>query len=236
MKMKEPGIKSAREPIAQTLPELALEISNPSEGKKKLAPPTAEPRKEPNPFTDGDWRTIVNAWAGLSLRFVLIIGALFSVVQYLQAREEQRVSQSMALVELWETPDYQNAQQVLKARLTALNDKYSALLGSNPTAAAEKLYRQRIGIEAMTTAGGDKPIAEFSADFDKIVYFLNRLSFCVEGKVCSREVADAYFRDYAVSFWSYFAGYVDRQRKAGSTTFARAIEKYVGETSSSSPN
>ena len=233
--MKEPRTKTAREPIAETPPELALEISDHSEDKKKkkTVPSTAEPKKDPNPFTDGDWRTIVDAWAGLGVRLVLILGALFSVIQYLQAREEQRVSQSMTLVELWETADYQNAQQALKARLMALNDKYSALLGSNPTAADEKVYRQRIGIEAMTAGGGDKALAEFSADFDKIVYFLNRLSFCVEGNVCSREIADAYFRDYAVSFWSYFAGYVDRQRKAGSPNFASAIENYVRQGPSS---
>lgn len=234
--MKEPKPKPAREPIAQASPEMSLAISGPPEGKKHPAPPVEVPKKEANPFADGDWRTIVDAWAGLGVRFVLIIGALFSVVQYLQSREEQRVSQSMALVELWETADYQKAQQALKARLAALNDKYSSLLGSNPTPADEKVYRQRIGIEAMSASGGEEPLAEFSADFDKILYFLNRLSFCVEGNVCSREIADAYFRDYAVSFWSYFAGYIDRQRKAGSTTFAKAVEKYIGDTSSSLTN
>ncbi|MBZ9677365.1 hypothetical protein [Mesorhizobium sp. ES1-1] len=233
--MKEPKPKSTREPIAQASPEMSLAISGRPE-RKKAPPPVEVPKKDANPFTDGDWRTIIDAWAGLGVRFVLIIGALFSVVQYLQSREEQRVSQSMGLVELWETPDYQKAQQSLKARLAALNEKYSSLLGANPTAAEEKVYRQRIGIEAMSATGGDEPLGEFSADFDKVLYFLNRLSFCVEGNVCSREVADAYFHDYAVSFWSYFAGYIDRQRKAGSTTFAKAVEKYVGTASSSSPN
>ncbi|TGQ96343.1 hypothetical protein EN847_33720, partial [Mesorhizobium sp. M1C.F.Ca.ET.204.01.1.1] len=87
--------------------------------------------------------------------------------------------------------------------------------------------RQRIGIEAMSASGGDMPLADFGENFDRIVYFLNRLSFCVDGDLCSRKVTDAYFRDYAVSFWSYFAGYIDKQRKAGSANFASAIETYV---------
>ena len=87
----------------------------------------------------------------------------------------------------------------------------------------------------MTADGGSKPIEDFTADFDRIVYFLNRVSFCVEGGLCSRKVADAYFRDYAVSFWSYFAGYVEKQRKAGSTTYALPIENYVRQGPPSAP-
>ena len=48
------------------------------------------------------------------------------------------------------------------------------------------------------------------------------------GHLCDREIADAYFQDYADSFWRYFRGYVEKQRKGGAATYAAAIEKYVG--------
>ena len=88
------------------------------------------------------------------------------------------------------------------------------------------LYR---GLAHELKGAHEDALADFTADFDKIVYFLNRLSFCVDGGLCSRKMADAYFRDYAASFWAYFAGYIDKQRKAGTPTYALAIEKYVSE-------
>lgn len=186
-----------------------------------------EVKKEPNPFIDGDWRMLAYAWSGMAVRFVIIFTLVFSIFQFLSTQEQKRVEQTMALVELWETPDYQQAQRALKNRLAALNAKYDSLLPATASPAEEQIFRQRIGLEALTADGGTMPLDEFSDKFDRIVYFLNRLAFCVEGKLCSRSVADAYFRDYAVSFWSYFAGYVDKARKAGSRTFAQPIETYV---------
>ncbi|RVD50993.1 hypothetical protein [Mesorhizobium sp. M7A.F.Ca.ET.027.03.2.1] len=190
-------------------------------------PSAHEIKKESNPFTDRDWRMLVYAWSGMAVRLAIIFTLMFSVYQFLANQEQKRVEQTMSLVELWENKDYQQAQRALKDRLTALNAKYDNLLSANPSPTEEQVFRQRIGIEAMTASGGDMPLADFSENFDRIVYFLNRLSFCIDGDLCSRKVTDAYFRDYAVSFWSYFAGYIDKQRKAGSPTFASAIETYV---------
>ncbi|MEO5758428.1 MAG: hypothetical protein ABIQ51_16380 [Mesorhizobium sp.] len=190
-------------------------------------PSSHEIKKESNPFTDRDWRMLVYAWSGMAVRFAIIFTLMFSVYQYLANQEQKRVEQTMSLVELWENKDYQQAQRALKDRLTALNAKYDNLLSANPSPTEEQVFRQRIGIEAMTAGGGDMPLADFRENFDRIVYFLNRLSFCVDGDLCSHKVTDAYFRDYAVSFWSYFAGYIDKERKAGSPTFAVAIESYV---------
>ena len=187
-----------------------------------------EIKKESNPFTERDWRMISYAWSGMIVRFILIFGSLFSVYQFLVAREEKRVERTLALVELWEQPDYQKAQRALKLRLAELNEKYASLLGANPDATALAVYQERIGVEALTPSGGTAPLAEFQENFDRVVYFLNRLSSCVESDLCSRATADAYFKDYAVSFWSYFSDYVARERKAGSTNFAGPIETYVG--------
>ncbi|MER8866631.1 hypothetical protein NKI19_23440 [Mesorhizobium sp. M0751] len=212
-------------------------VSAPASGKKPVSLPETveglpwvsnhEVKKEANPFTDRDWRMLVYAWSGLLVRLAIIFTLIFSVYHFLANQEQKRVEQTMSLVELWESKDYQQAQRALKQRLAALNAKYGNLLSANPTPTEEQVYRQRIGIEAMSATGGDMPLTEFSDNFDRIVYFLNRLSFCVEGRLCSREVADSYFRDYAASFWSYFAGYIDKERKAGSPTFALPIENYV---------
>lgn len=238
--MSRPGVKEVRRVEGKPSNTLALTMSkentNPEDqpGDTDADSPKSRPKKD-TPFTDGDWRIRLDAWAGLFVRIGLVVGAVFSVYQYLAQREEQRVAQTMRMVELWDQGDYQQAQQAIKARLTGLNEKYRSLLGQNPTQKEQSVYRQRIGIQAFTPDGGSKPLADFSADFDKIVYFLNRLSFCVDGGLCSRQMADAYFRDYAASFWSYFAGYIEKQRKTGAPTYALAIEKYVSEGPPSTP-
>lgn len=196
-------------------------------------PSPHEIKKESNPFTDGDLRMRTYAWAGYALRMMLIVGALFSIVQYLTARQERRVERTMQLVELWEQKDYQEAQQSLKRRLVDLNAKYSGLLGAEATPREVAIYNRRIGMEALSENGGDQPVTEFQAQFDRIIYFLNRMSACATANICAPEMADQYFRDFAKSFWGYFAGYIDRQRKAGSTSYAKPLEDYLGADATS---
>ena len=82
-------------------------------------------------------------------------------------------------------------------------------------------------MEAMNAEGGDMPLAEFSEQFDRIVYFLNRVSFCVEGKLCDREDRRRLFPRLCRFLLALLPGYVEKQRKAGSPTYAEPIEKYV---------
>lgn len=195
-------------------------------------PSPQEIKKESNPFTDGDFRMRTYAWAGYALRLMLIVGAFFSIFQYLTARQERRVERTMQLVELWEQKEYQEAQQSMKRRLVDLNTKYSSLLGAQPTPKEVEIYNRRIGLEALSSAGGDQPIEEFQQQFDRILYFLNRASACSTANICAPEVTDQYFRDFARSFWGYFAGYIDRQRKAGSTSYAKPLQDYLGADAS----
>jgi len=184
-------------------------------------------KRENNPFTDGDWRMLSYAWSGYVLRVLLVLGTVFSVVQYLQAREEKRVERTLELVELWDRPEYQDAQRVLKRRLAELNERFAGDLGRSATPKELAIFQERIGIEAMTAQDGSVSPEVFRESFDRIVYFLNRVSFCVEGGLCSHDVAEAYFRDYAASFWSYFAGHIRQERRRGAPNFAKPLEDYV---------
>lgn len=180
-----------------------------------------------NPFNESDWRVLLNAWVGFLLRVVLVFAAGFSVFQYLAQREETRVSETLKLVDLWEQDQYQGAQQALRNRLAELNKNYADEFPANGTDAEKAFYFRRIGDVAMTADGGSMPLPEFEEHFGRLVYFLNRVAFCVGENICSEKVSDAYFADYAVSFWRYFSGYAAKQRKGGNPNFARAIEDYV---------
>jgi hypothetical protein len=198
-------------------------------------PSNHEIKKESNPFTDRDWRMLVYAWSGLLVRIIIVLGALFTVYQFLAAREEKRVERSLELVTLWESQPYQQAQRALRQRLAALNTRNVALFQGNPSAAQRAVILGRIGEEALSADGGAMPLADFQQEFDRIVYFLNRLSFCIEGDLCSRAVLDAYFRDYGVSFWSYFSAYVQKQRRAGLPNYAKPLETYVASVTAGEP-
>lgn len=186
-----------------------------------------EIKKESNPFTDKDWRMWLYAWFGMAVRVVLVTGAIFTVYQFLTAREEARIQRAFEMVELWEKPEYQTAQRAVKQRIDGLNARYATILGGQSAPNERAVAMRKIGIEAMTPEGGTMPLDEFAAEFDRVVYFLNRISFCVAGNLCSREVIDAYFADYAKSFWSYFSGYVGAQRKSLSPSYAEPVETYV---------
>ena len=186
-------------------------------------------KPDSNPFTASDWRMFLYAWSGFGVRLLIIAGGLFTLVQYIQTRDETRIERTLQLVELWERPEYQDAQKALKIRLDALNEQYAGLLGDNPSPQEKTIYDERIGLTALSADGGAMPAEAFRDHFDKIVYFLNRVAFCVEGNLCKKSVADAYFHDFAASFWTYFAGHVREERRRGSPNYAVTIESYLAK-------
>ena len=106
-----------------------------------------------------------------------------------------------------------------------------------PTPTEEQaFYFERIGIEAMTPEGGDMPLADFQEHFDRDRLFPQpRCPSASKASSVRNRCADAYFRDYAVSFWSYFCRLCQtKQRKAGSSTFAMPIETYVRQAAAGS--
>lgn len=223
-------------PLPTDGPASSIPVTAASPKKKQTLPETTEGlpwpsnheiKKESNPFTDRDWRMLMYAWTGLLVRIVIIFGAIFTVVQFLANREQASVQRAFELVELWEKSEYQTAQKSLNTRLAALNEVYGKDFPQNATPAETAFYMRRLGDAALTANGGSMPLPEFQEQFDRVVYFLNRVAFCVTEDICSAKVSDAYFQDYARSFWQYFSGYVERQRKAGATSYAQAIEAYV---------
>jgi hypothetical protein len=222
------------QPAASAGPQ-APSSAAPLPGKAKLLPETTEGmpwvsnhevKKESNPFTDRDWRMWSYAWAGFLVRIVLILGAIFTVVQFLAAREEKRVERTLTLVELWEQDRYQDAYSALSRRLNGLNQRFAGDLGADPTADKIAFFQQRVGSMAMTADGGEMPLEEFETHFERLVYLLNRVASCVEAGLCSATVADDYFRDFAQSFWSYFSDYVKEQRRRR-PNFAAPLEAFA---------
>ena len=210
--------------------------AKPAPAKKSQLPETTEGmpwpssheiKKESNPFTDRDWRMWLYAWSGMVVRFAIILGAIFSIYQYMANAEERRMTRTFELLAEWEKPEYQESQVALRQRLTELNAQYASLLPANPSPTELGVYMDRIGLAAMSDKGGSMPLPEFKVHFDRIVSFLNRVATCVQGGQCSESVTNDYFRDFAVSFWNYFEKYTRQMRASGSTTFSMPMEEFV---------
>jgi hypothetical protein len=228
-----PSAATAREP-AHAASEVAppSPAAPPAKPVGTVAPAASEPipdvqeiKPDVNPFTESDWRMVGYAWAGFALRVMLVFGAVFSIYQYLATRDETRVERTLQLVDLWEKPEYQAAQKAVMLRVQALIDQATREVAPNTPEDIAILQRQA-GLNALT-AGDAATLSQLRDHFERIVYFLNRLASCVEEELCSRKIADSYFRDYAVSFWSYFSDYVQHQRREGFLTYAEPIERYV---------
>lgn len=192
-------------------------------------PSPQEPKDEPNPFKAADWRLFLFAWSGFALRVLLCVGAVFSAIQFLQARQDKRVERTLALVELWERADYQEAQKALKRRLGDLNRQAAGLVTAQTTPEQMDIIMSSIGSKAMTDEGGTMPLVEFRDHVDRVLYFLSRLSSCVETRLCDRDVADEFFLDYAQSFWRFFSTFIEKERRAGSENLGVALQAYLGE-------
>ena len=186
----EPSPRKAR--ATKQSPAASVKAKPPAPRKIEQLPETTEAfpdvstheiKPESNPFTSRDWRMLGYAWAGMAVRVMILLGGAFTAYQYLDAKEEKRVERTLQLVELWERGEYQTAQQTVADRLDALNARYAGLLGANPTPAERRVYLEQIGIEAMKEDGGSMPLGEFRAQFNRVLYFLNRMAFCVEGKL-----------------------------------------------------
>lgn len=234
------GTEEKADETAATPPSVASAAVAPVKAKELgdplpvPVPADDDPAKESNPFTDRDPRMLAYAWVGFALRIMLMFGAVFSIVQYVSARSERRVERTLELVDMWDRPEFQEAQRALKTRLVALNQANQGLLGSNPSATDRAIYFSSIGKQLMSEGGGTVPLAEFEPSFDRVVYFLNRVATCVKGNLCDREVADEYFLDYAQSFWAYFSEYAADQRRS-SPNFAKPIENYVKSAEPDAP-
>lgn len=190
-------------------------------------PSTQDPKDEPNPFAARDWRLFLFAWSGFTLRILLCLGAVFSAIQFLQARQEKRIERSLDLVSLWEGDAFQTAQSAIKRRLGDLNRQSAGLITPQTTPQELDIIMTSIGNQAMTAEGGEMPIGEFQDQFDRVVYFLSRVASCVEGNLCDRAVADEFFLDYARSFWRFFSGWIEKERTRGSPNLATGIETYL---------
>lgn len=123
---------------------------------------------------------------------VTILGALgvaFAAYQYFVAQEAARAKETLHMIEIWETRDYDEA-------FNALRDEVIAFWQTVPE---EDLELAKTSSKAQSNLRKAMEHHVFSSansqyNFDRMVYFFNRLGLCIEARLCSKHTARIFFR------------------------------------------
>ncbi|MEM6387258.1 MAG: hypothetical protein AAF718_13590 [Pseudomonadota bacterium] len=149
---------------------------------------------------------------------VLMCGMVVTYLQYQAFLESGRVEQSYKLVEEWETRGYDQDLQAFSARVVALEMEGRDVFG------AEIDMQKEPGLNFVVNGLGD-PDAETAAAIDRLYYFFDKMSLCVEQDLCDRALLVEYFGTAVNSFWGYTVSYRSDKRDR-SPSFGSFTERF----------
>lgn len=137
-----------------------------------------------------------------------VIAALFGIYEYYQRVEATRASETLALIDIWETRGARDAYGRLSGEVAA---QFAAVPKADMDAAGrdERLASRVTGKVATRVL----ETGENAKAFEDVVYFFNRLGLCVEAKLCSGHTAEIFFDDTLTSFLNVFGGQIEERRK-----------------------
>ena len=169
--------------------------------------------------------------AAVILKIVTVLALSFGLFEYDRQKADGRVSQSLELVQEWETGGYQDAYARINDMLLPIyqqNADAIAAVGDNPSDRA--LLYGNIG-EAVT-GKDDAFISEPEKDVDKVFHFFERAAICSDEAICDYPVLKTFFGSEASSFWLYFGKYAERRQADGYPGYGEWTHKFVdGEIS-----
>ena len=117
------------------------------------------------------------------LKIVTICALLFGVIQYDRSRADARVSESLKLVEQWDTQGFQDAYARINDQLSPLfaaNAEAIATLGDDPKALA--LIYGNMG--ERITGRDNSFISNMDRDVDKVFSYFERAALCADQTIC----------------------------------------------------
>jgi hypothetical protein len=159
-------------------------------------------------------------WINLIGQCILIIGGLGAVYQYFDVKQENRVKETMAQLQVF------NSDPLLATRLKLGNvwESYQAPL-SQLNQHAVKSDQDKARIQATIVM----PIIhqyQLRRDIDSLVDFFDNLSICIQNRICDGKVARAFLGSYAQSFYELHQPWIKQQRET-TPHYANYLEAFV---------
>lgn len=173
----------------------------------------------------------VDEIAAVILKLVTVLALTFGLFEYDRQKADARVTQSLNLVQEWESGGYQDAYARINDVLLPLyqqNADAIAAVGDN--AAERALLYGNIGEAA--TGKDDNFVSEADRDADKVFHFFERAAICANEAICDYPVLKTFFGSEASSFWLYFGRYAERRQGDGYAGYGEWTRRFVeGEIS-----
>ena len=153
-------------------------------------------------------------WVDLFVKGGAIFAAVFAIYQYLQAREDSRVAETLKYV-----TEFRDGSSPIGSASRRISDKlwrnisqierYEGLaLGVHPSQGREL----RSGLVSILVDGTDERPGIRDELFE-VVSFFEALRICVTATLCDRDTAIFFFSDYARVIWQNFDVYLTDQRE-----------------------
>ena len=153
-----------------------------------------------------------------------LIGIVWGYVQFQKRQEAGRTQQSFALVEMWEKRElserFNDLQRALETRYRELPaDQLSAL--EHMDEKTRILAVGNIGLDVIQSANNRLKLESSIAELN---YFFTRMEICIETKICSESVSQAFFGDTVTSLWANLNGYVSDKRSEYQPNYGVKLE------------
>ena len=162
------------------------------------------------------WECLSSIVSAVGL-IAVVAAALIAFWEFRDGRQAARVVETLDLLDVWEEREYLAAFRRLDAQVSERLEQVPRddleAARSNPLI-LERLY-ERIASDVLGASGAEE-------DFENLVYFFQRLSICVDAKLCAREPTLAFFRGPMQSFARTFKAEIDTRRRS-SPDFAEGL-------------
>jgi hypothetical protein len=164
--------------------------------------------------------------AAVVLKLVTVLALTFGLFEYDRQKADARVTESLSLVQEWETGGYQDAYERINDLLLPIYQQSADAIASvGDDAAAKALLYGNIG-EAIT--GKDDSFAsQPDRDVDKVFHFFERASICADEAICDYPVLKTFFGSEASTFWLYFSKYAERRQGDGYADYGVWTQRFV---------
>ena len=127
-------------------------------------------------------------------------GILWGVAEYRGKLEAERAKETLSLLDIWETQGYLDSYRRLDQEIRNVIDQVPL-----QDLDAAKKDPDILNVLYQKASSHVLDRSEAIEDFERVVYFFERMQICVQAKLCSRDATLMFFEDTVSSFALVFS-------------------------------
>ena len=164
--------------------------------------------------------------AALILKLVTVLALTFGLFEYDRQKADTRVTQSLDLVQEWQSGGTRDAYARINDLLLPLYEQNAAAIAAvGKDAGAKALIYGNIG---ETVTGRDDVFSSpADHDVDTVFQFFDRAALCADQTICDYGVLKTFFAAESDTFWQYFATYAGRRQADGYAGYGEWTHRFV---------